>query len=156
MKQVLVYLAVALGLTQLPGGTDVGKLAPAQLVHIYMEEEKTVVRTDLDNMGMGDSLEAAFADLQARTPGKVFLDTAEYLLISREAEAQLPAISRWLKKECLVCLSDGVEDLASAAAYLQAHPPELKLKGCKDGAMVCQILQEEYGQFRLEKIRQRK
>lgn len=156
MKQLLVYLAVALGLTLLPGGTDVGKLAPAQVVQIYAEEEKWVVRTDLGNEGKGESLEEAFGDLQLRTPGEVFLDTAEYLLISGEAAGELPVLKRWLKKNCLVCINDGVEDLESAAAYLEAHPPGQRLKDCANGTEICDALQEEDGRFRLIKINRKK
>ena len=55
--------------------------------------------------------------------GQVFLDTAEYLLISPEALRWLPELSELLRSSCQVCLADGVADLAAATEYLAVHEP---------------------------------
>lgn len=128
MKQLYIYLTAALALLLLPGGTDVAKLAPAELVYVQTYGKGVTVRTDLGDYGIGQNLQEAFADLENTTTGKVFLDTAEYLLVNEEGIGQLEELKSWLKEDCRVCLANEIEDLESAAAYLNAHPPSMRLK----------------------------
>lgn len=142
MKQLYIYLATAVALLLLPGGTDAAKLAPAQLVYVQTEGQTVTVRTDMGNMGLGENLEEAFADLERTTPGKIFLDTADYLLVDSESTKLLPELKGWLKGNCLVCTSETVKDLPGAAGYLDAHPPGTKLKHCTGENVLLQVLTE--------------
>lgn len=132
MKYLYMYFGLLLALLAVPGGTDAAKLAPAQLVYIQSEDELVSIRTDMGNIGEGESLEEAFADLGATTPGKVFLDTAEYLIVDEASRRYLPELSDWLKERCLVCQGEGIEDLLGAAIYLDAHQPTVKLGDLSD------------------------
>ena len=111
MKQVWIYFGVLLALMLLPAGTDAAKLAPAQLVYVQTNGSEITVRTDLGNMGSGRDLSEAFKDLENTTPGKVFLDTADYLLVDETSVRYLQELGGWLKGDCLVCLGKKIKDL---------------------------------------------
>lgn len=128
MKQLYIYFGILLALLLLPGGTDAAKLVPAQLVYVQRQGDDITVRTDMGNMGKGRDLTEAFVDLEKTTSGKVFLDTADYLLVNEAAINLLPELKSWLKGDCYICVADEIEDLEGAAVYLDAHPPELKLR----------------------------
>ena len=156
MRYLFLYIVIALAMLLLPKGTDASKLAPAELVYVSVEDGMTQISTDLGNSGRGRTLAEAFKDLENTTPGKVFLDTAEYLLIDREMADQLPQLKEWLKGNCLICLADGVEDMEGAARYLTAHPPGTKLKSCDGEAPLTEMLQEENGRFCLSENKSKK
>lgn len=150
MKQIWLFLAAALGLMLLPGGTDAAKLAPAQVVCVQTAEGIVTVRTDFGNMGSGRDLSEAFKDLENTTPGKVFLDTADYLLVDETSVRYLQELGGWLKGDCLVCLGKEIKDLPGAADYLDAHPPRQKLKDCRGDEVVLPHLTEMDERFCLK------
>lgn len=150
MKQIWIYLVTALGLMLLTNGTDAAKLAPAQVVCVQTGEGVVTVRTDLGDMGRGADLREAFSDLEATTPAKVFLDTADYLLVDKTAKKYLPEMRQWLKGDCRVCEVGEIEDLLGAAAYLDAHPPTTKLRDLIAAEMPLPYLTENEGRFCLK------
>ena len=81
-----IWLA-ALALLLLPRrGTEVGKLLPVETLLIEKQAGQYRVSTDTVNTGRGDSLEKAVDALRAEAPGILFLDTADYVLLTGEAE----------------------------------------------------------------------
>ena len=83
MKKWLYMLSLALAAFLLPGkGTDVGTLIPVELVRLTAGDGTFVAAADTGDFGIGPTLEDAMADLAASAPGKVFLETADYLLLA--------------------------------------------------------------------------
>ena len=81
-----IWLA-ALALLLLPQrGTEVGKLLPVETLLIEKQAEQYRVSADTGSAGRGDSLEKAVDALRAEAPGILFLDTADYVLLTGEAE----------------------------------------------------------------------
>lgn len=150
MKQLYIYFGILLALLLLPGGTDAAKLAPAQVVYVQVQGDEIIVRTDMENEGRGADLKEAFDDLENTTSGKVFLDTADYLLVDEASMGYLQELTEWLKGTCLVCKAENVENLLDAAIYLEAHPPGQKLKDCRFGSNALPILTENDGRFCLK------
>ena len=150
MKQIYIYFGVLLALLLLPGGTDAAKLAPAQLVCVQTDGQTVRIRTDLGNLGNGRTLSDAFADLENTTPGKVFLDTADYLVVDENSIGYLPDLAQWVKGDCLVCIGKGIEDLSGAATYLDSHPPGVKLEDCQGGNKALPYLTENDERFCLK------
>lgn len=137
MKRWLWCLA-ALALAAVMGwmpftGTDVGKLQPVEVIRVSMQGDLILVETDTGDVGMGADLDTAFADLKESTAGEIFLDTADYLLITRDAQGQLAELSEYLRPACAVCLEAGEAELEEAAAFLSAHDPELTLGAWRAG-----------------------
>lgn len=150
MKLLYIYIALCLLLLTLPGGQDVGGLAPAELVYVQKTGGGVKVGTDMGNLGAGKDLASAFEDLKNTTPGEVFLDTADYLLVSENSIGLLPELRTWLGQGCRVCVAVDVTDLTGAAYYLNAHPPGTRLGSVAEENMALPILTECRGRFCLK------
>ena len=129
MKRIAIYLLMLGTVLIVPmRGTDVGQLHPVELVQLYKEEDRIVIATDTGAVGKGRTVEEAVANLNATTAGIVFLDTAQYLLLSESEKEQYPAMAHYLKPKVRVCAGEHGIDLHEAAAYLDTHRPSVCLK----------------------------
>jgi len=134
MKRLVIYVGVLVALFFAPvERADIGKLHPVEVVHVYKEEGNVVIQTDSQDMGIGESLEEAFADLKETTPGVIYLDTAEYLLISPDAVDTVDGLREILKKDVQLCYAEKGVDLTEAARFLPAHERLPQLKVWKEG-----------------------
>lgn len=131
MKRWLVCL-VGLGLLLLPKGqgTDVGKLQPAEVLFIYMEEGITVVKTDTGSMGKAWKLEEALADMKESTPAELFLDTVSYVLVTEETKGLLPQLGQILRPGTEVVLLAAPMVPENVAVFLKVHKPNVRLFAC--------------------------
>ena len=71
--------------------------------------------------GAGQTVAEALADLKETSPGVVYLDTAEYLLVSETATEEITALVPYVKKSARLCRWEGEDDLETAANYAHAH-----------------------------------
>lgn len=128
MKKWLVLL-IAIPLLSFGGfgGEDVGKLAPVQGVLLTQENGLLHILTDSGQEGTGTNGTTAVEDLKRTASSKVFLDTAEYLLLDPKTEKWLPQLKEHLRPSCVVCYVIGPVDLAEAVKYLQLHQPNVNL-----------------------------
>lgn len=108
-------------------GTEVAKLEPVRLLKVDAGPGWVSVASDLGHFGFGGDLEKAIGDMELTAVGQVFLDTAEYLLVTPEAQSHIPELARILRPNCRLCLDGGTEDLPLAAEYLEVHRPECAL-----------------------------
>lgn len=113
-------------------GTDISRLDPVEVIRVTVEDGVTI-ETDTGAVGIGSDLENAVADLHASSPKTVFLDTAQYLILSGDWERYLPALTDLLRPACRVCVGQGEMDLSEAAAYLDTHSSETRLIDCRAG-----------------------
>lgn len=85
MKRSLLYMLVLAVVLVLPTkATDVGKLRPVQSVAVYRDGAGYTVQTDTKDVGWGADISAAIENLKATTPATIYLDTAQYLIVSEE------------------------------------------------------------------------
>ncbi len=110
---------------------DVAKLVPVQTVAIYTELSTVVLETDTHNVGRGNSVSKALQDLEDTTPGVIYLDTAEYLLVSSDAQSYVEALREYLNPSVMVSLWDGEGAVDVAAKYLSVMEDLPKLKHWK-------------------------
>ena len=122
---LLIGALAAVGfLSRLPHpARDISKLKPVRVVYLYMDMGNLCIETDTGDSGTGRSLPEAAADLSANADGEIFLETAEFLILERGIEPS-PAFCQYLRPGSKVCYTDTPPDLAEAAEYLSAHPPE--------------------------------
>ncbi len=135
MKRWGVYftgLLVLALLSKTPfAGSDVALLKPVEVLRVTGEDGQIRVETDTGDFGTGSDLSAAFADLKATTAGDVFLDTADYLILSSDTVPLLPELAEYLRPGCGVCVELGRTDTENAAAFLAAHPLAVTLRDCR-------------------------
>ena len=150
MKQWHVMAAAAVLILVLSPfrGTDIGKLRPAQWVYLSRQEDTVWLETDTGDRGGGTDVLSALEDLRQSTPGKLFLETADYALVSREALRDLPQLRNVLRSGVEVCLAEGEPD-ENTAAYLQTHKPGLTLRGYFSGEGELPVLTAEEGRWML-------
>lgn len=130
-------------------GTDISRLDPVELVRVSVRENVVTIETDTGAMGTGADLGEAVTELHAASPKSVFLDTAQYLLVTGEGEAYLPQLYDLLRPACYVCVGQGDMDLKEVADYLDTHSPENRLLDCRAEARQLQILYYKEGRGHL-------
>lgn len=143
----MLILAIALAIPQ--KGLDVEDLLPVELVSVRKEQGEMVIETDTGDLGRGNDLDAAFRNLEETAIGTVYLDTADYLLITDETKENLEELKAYLKEKTWVCEHNGKSDLPQVAAYLAAHKPNITLEECDDKTVLPKLL-EEKGRIRLK------
>ncbi|MDO5153925.1 MAG: hypothetical protein Q4D50_11305 [Eubacteriales bacterium] len=133
MKRWIILAAAAAVVLMSPSRkeTDVGELLPVELLYIYKEESGIWVQTDTGDLGIGADLQSALKDLKETAPGKIFLDTADYLIITKETVDLLPQLWGILRPSTEVCL--GINADTQAAAFLSAHKPGVTLNDIRSG-----------------------
>lgn len=151
-KRGIFLLLAALALLRLEHtGTEVSELEPVALVRITASSGSISIRTDTGAYGSGSDLEEAVTDLHRSSPARIFLDTAEYLIINEEGRQLLPELWDLLRPACKVCFGSGRLDLEQAREYLSVHPPENTLLDCLAEKREMQILTIRDGRGRLGK-----
>ena len=107
---------------------DVAKLLPIEAVAVYMEKGSVILETDTENKGRGSNATEALQNLKDVTPAVVYLDTAEYLLVSEEAVTCVEELRGFLKPSVKVCVCEAAGRVKTAAKYLEVHEKLPKLR----------------------------
>ncbi len=111
---------------------DVAKLLPIQAVAVYMNDGAVVLETDTEDKGRGDSVSNALEDLKKATPAVVYLDTAEFLLVSEDAVTCVEELKNYLKPSVKVCVCAAAGRVKDVAKYLDVHGNLPKLRDWKE------------------------
>lgn len=130
--RVIIYIVI-LALTFLAPveRVDVASLLPIESVAVYMEGDTVVLETDTEDTGRGETVSQALQDLKDVTPAVVYLDTAEYLLVSENAVSQVDGLREYLKPSVKVCICDAKGRVKDAAKYLSVHGDTVPLRDWK-------------------------
>lgn len=129
MKRKLIYIGILTALLAVPvERLDVGKLHPVQVVSVYKENGWVVIQTDTEDIGIGETARQALKNMKDTTSGVIYLDTAEYLLTSKDAEDVVEELRDALKPKTRICYAESEVDIKEAGKFLTAHDtlPELK------------------------------
>ena len=117
--RILLYIVILALLFVAPvERLDIAKLQPVQTVAIHIADGEVVLRTDTKDEGRAKTLSDAVRDLEENTPGVIYLDTAEYLLITEEAESLTWELERYLRPSVKVSFWDGEGNVEKAAKFL--------------------------------------
>ena len=132
MKRILIYIVILAALLVLPQKrVDVSKLIPVQTVSIYKEEDWVVIQTDTDHHGIGATARQALQNLKDTAAGILYLDTAEYLLLTKDTVEAAEELRQELKPSVRLCLTTKQVDLTEVAKFLRVHGVLPKLKHWK-------------------------
>lgn len=134
MNKVCIWLlgvAAAICLWELSAiGADAAKLLPTQLLIISVENGAVRVRSDNGAAGSGQTLSRALVQMQRSAEGRLFLDTAEHIVVEQSARELLPQIiaqERFRPAAKLYQTQRTVADVTKLLSFLQAHPGEVRL-----------------------------
>ena len=125
----LLYALLLLALLFVPlRRVNIADLLPVESLAVYMEEGQVVLETDTAHRGVGETVEQALAALKENTAKVVYLDTAEYLLISEDAAEQIGALRSHLKDSVKVAVCEAKGKVKEAVEYLRLHQkmPDLR------------------------------
>ena len=148
-KTVLYTLLFALSIAMRPQSLDIGTLRPVQLVSMYREDEWIVIETDTEDQGRGGNVQEAIQNLKETTPGTIYLDTADFLMVRTDTENAISEIAQYLKKNVRVCRSIGGITPIDAAKYLSAHPPRTNMREWRKSVEL-EVLQYDGMKLRLK------
>ena len=132
MKRILIYVGILAALLAAPvRPSNIGQLHPVQVVSVYKENNWVVIETDTEDRGIGGSALQALQNLKDTTSGNIYLDTAEYLLLTKDTQEEVEALRAELKDSVQLCMCTKQVDLAEAGKYLSVHGKLPKLEHWK-------------------------
>ena len=134
MKRIIIYIVILAAVIAAPvKQQNIGTMKPVRVVSVYKEDDWTIVETDTEDRGIGGTVEQAVQNLKDTANGIIYLDTAEYLLLSKDVLDVVEEIRQELKPSARLCMVTRVGDLSEAAKYLDVHGELPKLKNWKNG-----------------------
>lgn len=92
-----------------------------------------VLETDTEDIGRGADALSALEDMKQTSPAVIYLDTAEYLLIAKNARNEAEQLRGVLKETVQLCVTQEKIDLQEAAKYLTVHGEFPKLRHWQAG-----------------------
>lgn len=129
MKRVLLYIGILALLFAAPvASADVGKLRPVQVVSVYKEKGWVVIETDTEDKGYGTSGLQALQNLKDTSNGIIYLDTAEYLLITDATAEVAEELRQHLKAGVRLCMAAKHLELKEVSRFLGVHGRLPRLK----------------------------
>ena len=135
MRRIILYIGILALVVAAPvKPMDIEKLRPVQIVSVYKESNWTVIETDTEDKGIGGTARQALQNMKDTSNGVIYLDTAEYLLVTKQTEEATRELIAELKPSVRMCMTTGVENLKQAVLYLKAHGGLPKLKAWVKGA----------------------
>ena len=153
MKRLIVYGLILVVLLFVPiVDNDIGKLQPIEVVQVYRQGQQVIICTDTGDQGAGTTALSALQDLKDTTPGYIYLDTAEYLLLNTEATQDVEDLRSILKRNLQICFAEIELDLHLVAKYLPAHGELPQLKDWNMGDMLPELTVENERLRFLKKI----
>ena len=128
MKRIILYCIILIAVLAVPvERMDISHLEPIQGVYLYRDGDSIVLETDTEDQGRGKTVQDALDDMKHKSSGIVYLDTAEFLLVSDNALEDIVQMKSVLKGSVRVCAWDGKGELTEAARYMQAHKTGCRL-----------------------------
>ncbi len=146
-----IILAVGILVRIKPTGVDVAALEPVELLYVNSQNGTYYLTTDTGSQGSGQTVAQAISDLKAKSSGKIFLNTAEHLLLTPSAWESVERFSQHLRPDCGVVIVEGEPDLETAAQFLRTHKPGFTLNDLRAGETSVPLLYIVEGGMVLEK-----
>lgn len=120
--------------------TDLGSLRPVRLVQATSSGPMVHLWTDTGLYGEGVDFSAAIQDLRNTAPGQVYLETADYLLVTPVTVKLLPELRQVLRPGTEVALIASIVDGEKAAEFLSAHPGGVPLRSAREHTVLPRLI----------------
>lgn len=129
MKRWILYIAILALVAAAPTKSmNIGKLLPVKAVGVYKEENWFRIETDTGNRGFGGTVSQALRNMKDTASGTIYLDTAEYLILTKDTQTAAQELEPELRPSVRVCMAAKKMDLAKVAEYLDVHTELPKLR----------------------------
>ena len=147
----MVWYVAALSLLLLGGrGTDIGRLRPVEVVQLTEKDGLLFLETDTGDVGWGLTINQAVQKLKETTPGQIYLDTADFVLLEEGLEEYIPDLRSYLKRRTRMAYGAKGVDLPMVADYLRVHRPTGTIG---NGRKPEELLSFEGGKMILKKLK---
>ena len=134
MRRIIVYILITAAILAIPlERTDVADLHPVQTVALYKTRDGYRIETDTDDLGIGKTVDAAYRDLIITTPGVIYLDTADFLLVFDDGQDAVQDMRKYLKNGVRICAAVGQGNLKAVSAFLSVQQGLQRLSKWKNG-----------------------
>ena len=132
VKRILLYAIILIALLAAPvESMNVGELIPIEAVSIYKEAGTFIMETDTGNSGKGETVALALQNLKDTASGRIYLDTARYLLVMGDAQEEVQQLRPLLRRSVKLAVMGQPVEMESVAKFLDAHDGLPKLKHWK-------------------------
>lgn len=122
MKRIVIYILIMAAVLSVPlERTDVADLHPVQTIALYKTQDGYRIESDTDDLGVGETVDAACRDLIDTTSGIIYLDTADFLLVFEGAADAVQDMRKYLKNGVRICGAVGHGDLKVVSEYLSVQ-----------------------------------
>ena len=129
MKKIIIYIIVLVIALWIPTNRiDISNLEPVQAVWISKKNDDYIIATDTEDVGVGETVREALQIMKDRCEKIIYLDTAQYLLVSDNCKESIGEISEYLKQRVKVSVWNGEGKLKDVAQYMQTHRVGVRLK----------------------------
>ncbi len=130
--RILAYTLILGALFFVPlDRVEIADLEPIQAVWLHQDGEGITLKTDTEDIGKGATVQEALVNMKQNSSGIIYLDTAQYLLVSQSAQQQIADMQPYIKGSALVCIWNGQGDMSEAVKYADSHKVGGKLKNWK-------------------------
>lgn len=131
MKKIVLYIFILIGICFLPvQRQDVADLEPVQAVRLSVAPRGIQIETDTGDIGTGKTVVQALQNMKQHSKRIIYLDTAQYLLVTGDTQQYAEQLCAFLKNSVRVCIWNGEGKLADAAQYAKAHKIGERLDKC--------------------------
>jgi hypothetical protein len=134
MKRIILYIIIcALTLLIPVERMDIAKLRPVETVILQKQGDVVTIATDTDDSGQGTDALQALQNMKETAKGIIYLDTAQYLLVSEDAADLVQQLRPHLKHSVTLYKCELIVDTKEVSRYLDIHGNGPKLKVWKTG-----------------------
>ena len=144
LKRMILYAGLVAAALMMPARpVQLGKMKPVEVVQMTEVGGQIELKTDTGDTGTGETVLQALTDLKETAPGIIYLDTAEYLLVSENSGKRILELQPYLKKHIYIVEVSGEVELGKVAEFLGVHKPSVQLKDWQEGLEMEKIRQEK-------------
>ena len=131
MRKYLYLIIITISLFCPVEKADIAKLQPIEAVFVHDIVGGVEIFTDTGDWGRGETVLDALEDMKFNATRYIYLDTARYLLVSKEKH--IIDLKKELKGSVRLGIWNPDDDLYDIVNYLDIHDNMPKLKSWKQG-----------------------
>lgn len=132
MRRWMIYIAlIALTIVAPAKPVNIGNLLPVKAIGVYRDGNQYRIETDTGNQGVGKTITQALYNMKNNASGIIYLDKAEYLVLTEKTIDAVEALRQVLKSNVRVSIAKHPLDLTKASEYLDVHGDLPKLRDLK-------------------------